>query len=114
MILAGTVFLVAWTAIIERPRLVFSTRAWLAVAAQGLLATAMAYLLWNWGMARLPAAKAGVFFNMEPIVGTLLGVFLLKEKLGTMAILGGAMIICGAVYFSRRIGSSTNQSSEET
>jgi drug/metabolite transporter (DMT)-like permease len=102
MILAGTVFLVAWTAIFERPRFTFSARAWLAVAAQGVLATAMAYLLWNWGMARLPAAKAGIFFNMEPLVGTLLGVLVLNEKLGRLTFLGGTMILCGAVYFSRR------------
>ena len=106
MILAGTIFLVAGTAIFERPRFAFSTRAWLAVAAQGLLATAIAYLLWNWGMARLPAAKAGIFFNMEPLVGTLLGVVVLKETLGGLTILGGAMIVCGAVYFSTKTNAS--------
>lgn len=102
MIVAGTVFLVAWTAMFERPSFSFSTRAWLAVAAQGVLATAIAYLLWNWGMARLPAAKAGIFFNMEPLIGTLLGVLVLNERLGGLTILGGAMIILGALYFSTR------------
>jgi len=106
MIVAGTVFLVTWTAILERPRFTFSARAWLAVAAQGVLATAMAYLLWNWGMARLPAAKAGIFFNMEPLVGTLLGVLVLNEKLGGLTILGGTMILCGAGYFSTRTNAS--------
>jgi len=102
MIVAGTVFLVAWTAMFEHPRFTFSTRAWLAVAAQGVLATAMAYMFWNWGMARLPAAKAGIFFNMEPLVGTLLGVLVLSERLGGLTILGGVMIIFGALYFSTR------------
>ncbi|PYX32145.1 MAG: EamA family transporter [Acidobacteria bacterium] len=108
-ILAGTVFLVAWTAILERPRLVFSARAWLAVAAQGVLATAMAYLLWNWGMVRLPAAKASIFFNMEPLVGTILGLIVLHERLSGLALLGGTMIVCGAMYFSTR----THASAEE-
>ncbi len=102
MIVAGTVFLVAWTAIFERPRFTFSTKAWFAVATQGVLATAMAYLLWNWGMARLPAAKAGIFFNMEPLVGTLLGVVVLNERLPGVTIIGGVMIILGVLYFSRR------------
>ena len=106
MILSGTMFLMIWTAILERPRFTFSWRAWVAVAAQGVLATAMAYLLWNWGMARLPAAKAGIFFNVEPLVGTLLGVIFLDEKLGSLTILGGAMIIGGAVYFSTRASAS--------
>ena len=102
MIVAGTVFLVAWTAMFERPRFAFSTRAWLAVAAQGVLATAMAYMLWNWGMARVPVAKAGIFVNMEPLVGTLLGVLVLDERLGGLTILGGVMIILGALYFSTK------------
>ena len=109
MIVAGTVFLVAWTAIFEHPRFTFSARAWLAVAAQGVLATALAYLLWNWGMARLPAAKAGIFFNLEPLVGTLLGVLVLNEKLGGLTILGGTMILCGAGYFSTRTNATETQ-----
>jgi len=109
MIFAGTVFLVAWSAIFERPQFTFSARAWLAVAAQGVLATAVAYILWNWGMARLPAAKAGIFFNMEPLVGTLLGVVVLSEKLGGLTIIGGAMIIGGAVYFSTRTNAPEEQ-----
>ena len=107
MIVAGTIVLVVWTAIFERPRFNLSARAWLAVAAQGVLATAMAYMLWNWGMARLPAAKAGIFFNMEPLVGTLLGILVLKERLGGLTILGGVMIILGALYFSTRNLSQT-------
>jgi drug/metabolite transporter (DMT)-like permease len=105
-IVAGTVLLIAWTEIFEHPKFTFSARAWLAVAAQGVLATAMAFMLWNWGMARLPAAKAGIFFNMEPVVGTLLGVIFLHERLGGLTLLGGAMILCGAVYFSTRASTS--------
>jgi hypothetical protein len=44
-------------------------------------------------MARLPAAKAGIFFHMEPLVGTLLGVLVVNERLGGLTILGGVMII---------------------
>ena len=102
MIVAGTVLLIAWTALFERPQFAFSASAWLAVAAQGVLATAIAYMLWNWGMARIPAAKAGIFCNMEPLIGTLLGVLVLTERLSGLAIVGGIMIISGALYFSTR------------
>jgi drug/metabolite transporter (DMT)-like permease len=67
---------------------------------QGLLATASTALLWNWGLKRVPASQAGIFVNLEPLVGAILGVSLLHESLGIMAVVGGALIIGGAVYFS--------------
>jgi drug/metabolite transporter (DMT)-like permease len=82
------------------PSLHYSTRVWIAVAEQGLLATASTTLLWNWGLKRVPASQAGIFANLEPLVGAILGVSLLHEALGIMALAGGALIIGGAVYFS--------------
>jgi drug/metabolite transporter (DMT)-like permease len=80
----------------------FSLAVWGAAAGQGLLATASAYLAWNWGLKRVRAARAGVFLNLEPLIGSLLGVILLHEHLGAAAILGGALILGPAIYFSRR------------
>jgi drug/metabolite transporter (DMT)-like permease len=82
------------------PSLHYSTRAWIAVAEQGLLATATTTLLWNWGLKRVPASQAGIFVNLEPLVGAILGVSLLHETLGITAVAGGGLIIGGAVYFS--------------
>jgi drug/metabolite transporter (DMT)-like permease len=82
------------------PTLHYSTRAWIALAEQGFFATAGATVLWNWGLKRAPASQAGIFVNLEPLVGAILGVFLLHEGLGRMAVAGGALIIGGAVYFS--------------
>ncbi len=84
------------------PSLHYSTRVWLAVAAQGLFATAATTLLWNWGLRRVPASQAGIFVNLEPLVGAILGVFVLHESLGASALVGGALIVGGAVYFSRK------------
>jgi drug/metabolite transporter (DMT)-like permease len=101
-LVSGTIFLVGWVELIRPVRFHFSFEAWAAVLAQGLLATAGAYLLWNWGLSRVPASHAGVFLNMEPMLGAVLGVTLLHEKLAKTAILGGAMIVGAAVYFSLR------------
>jgi EamA-like transporter family len=57
-------------------------------------------VLWNWGLKRVPASQAGIFLNLEPLVGVILGVSLLHEQLGIMALAGGALIIVGAVHFS--------------
>jgi drug/metabolite transporter (DMT)-like permease len=102
MIVIGTALLVAWSEAFEPLRFHFSREVWAASAAQGLLATAGAYLFWNWGLARVPASKAGVFLNLEPLVGSCLGVVVLHEMLGATALIGGALILGPAIYFSRR------------
>jgi drug/metabolite transporter (DMT)-like permease len=89
------------------PSLRYSTRAWVAVAEQGLLATASTTLLWNWGLKRVPASQAGIFVNLEPLVGAILGVSLLHEVLGITALAGGALIVGAAVYFSYKPDSSS-------
>ena len=78
----------------------YSTSAWVAVAEQGLFATASTTVLWNWGLKRVSASQAGIFVNLEPLVGAILGVSVLHEVLGRMAVTGGALIVGGAVYFS--------------
>ncbi len=79
-----------------------SVTAWLALAASGLLCTATTTVLWNWGIHQVPASRAGVFLNIEPALGSILGVELLGEKLGPYAWLGGAMIVGAAVVLTSR------------
>jgi drug/metabolite transporter (DMT)-like permease len=89
------------------PSVHYSSRAWVAVAEQGLLATAATAVLWNWGLRRVPESQAGIFINLEPLVGAILGVSVLHEILGRMALAGGALILGGAVYLSLRPLSSS-------
>ena len=102
VLIFGTVMLVALVLATDGvpPVTGISVRAWLALAAQGLLATTASTLLWNWALQRVPAARAGIFINFEPVVGTILGVGLLGESLGPAAILGGVLIVAAALVFS--------------
>jgi drug/metabolite transporter (DMT)-like permease len=86
-----------------------SLKAWLALAASGLLCTAATTLLWNWGMTQVPASQAGVLLNMEPLIGSILGVFLLHESLGPSARLGGAMILAAAILITTRSSTRTRE-----
>jgi drug/metabolite transporter (DMT)-like permease len=104
MLCIGAVLLFVGIECFAPVRFHFSSTTWGAAAGQGLLATAGAYLAWNWGLQRVAASRAGVFLNLEPLVGTLLGVSLLHERLGPLAILGGVLILGPAVYFSRKPG----------
>jgi drug/metabolite transporter (DMT)-like permease len=75
-------------------------KVWLALAASGLLCTASTTLLWNWGLTQVPVSQAGVLLNMEPLIGSLLGVFLLRESLGPSARTGGALILAAALIIT--------------
>lgn len=79
-----------------------SLKAWLALAASGLLCTATTTLLWNWGLTQVPASQAGVLLNMEPLIGSLLGVLVLHESLGHSARIGGGLILFAAVLITTR------------
>ncbi|HEY5086804.1 MAG TPA: DMT family transporter [Gemmatimonadaceae bacterium] len=101
IIALGTIMLAAWVLVVDGlPPVTFSARAWMALAAQGLLSTTAPTLLWNWALMRVPAARAGIFINFEPVVGTLLGVALLHESLGPAAAAGGVMIVGAATAFT--------------
>ena len=77
-----------------------SMTAWIALAIGGLACTATTTLLWNWGIHRVPASRAGVFLNIEPALGSVLGVKLLGEHLGPYAWAGGALILGAAVVLT--------------
>jgi drug/metabolite transporter (DMT)-like permease len=79
-----------------------STTAWMALGASGLLCTATTTFLWNWGINHVPASRAGVFLNIEPALGSVLGVELLGERLGPYAWLGGALILAAAITLTTR------------
>jgi drug/metabolite transporter (DMT)-like permease len=68
----------------------------------GLFCTALTTLLWNWGIHHVPASRAGVFLNIEPALGSWLGVRLLGEHLGPYAWAGGALILAAAIMLTTR------------
>jgi drug/metabolite transporter (DMT)-like permease len=74
-----------------------SWTAWSALAFAGLMCTASTTLLWNWGIHHVPASRAGVFLNLEPMLGSFLGVQLLGEHLGSFAWIGGGLILSAAL-----------------
>ena len=95
---AGTLMLAVWVlARYGLPPVALHRPTWLAVVALGLVATTCATVLWNWGLSHVSAGRAGAFINLEPVVGAVLGVWLLHEQLGSLAIAGGVLILAAAV-----------------
>jgi len=79
--------------------------AWTATAVLGtvylaVVITALGYVVWNWALARVPAPRAAIFLNVQPIVGALLGTVLLGEPVTFFTVLGGVLVVTGlAVAF---------------
>jgi drug/metabolite transporter (DMT)-like permease len=103
-LLLGTLMLMIWVPVRYGmpPVAGVSVKAWLALAGSGVLCTATTTLLWNWGMTQVPASQAGVLLNMEPLIGGLLGVLVLGERLGPSAWVGGGLILASAVTLTTR------------
>jgi drug/metabolite transporter (DMT)-like permease len=101
---SGTLMILAWVLLVHGPPPVhgISSKAWIASAASGILCTALTTLLWNWGLKHVPASRAAVFLNIEPMLGSFLGVKLLGDRLGPFAWIGGALIISAAATLTSR------------
>ena len=94
-------------AILLSPVLLLSDSSWLlqprgAIVALelGLLATAAAYLLFGRGLASVPVTTAATLSLAEPLTAGLLGVLVLGERLGPVALLGAGLLVGGLVLAS--------------
>jgi len=84
------------------PVLLTSGAAWIA-SAQGLAValwlgiatTTIAYFLFGRGLRVLPAGPTATLVLAEPLIATLLGVFILGEQLGLAGWAGGALVAAG-------------------
>jgi DME family drug/metabolite transporter len=79
----------AWATLDPRGVLVFGALAVFPGALAG-----MAFL---WGLRRIPAAHASTLALLEPLVATLLGTIFLGEHAGFSVMIGGPLILMGAV-----------------
>jgi drug/metabolite transporter (DMT)-like permease len=61
----------------------------------GLLGLAIAHWFWQEGVARLGAARAGIFLYIEPLATTALAVPWLGEKFAVYTAVGGLMVLGG-------------------
>ena len=73
---------------------------WLGLVGLGMLCTFVAFCLANWGLRHMPAYRAGILNNIEPLIGALLGETILHERVSDLAWLGGGLILLAAVTVS--------------
>jgi len=96
------------------PPLALGTVAWSGIVGQGLLSTFLATAAWQYGAARVDSASAGVFINIEPLIGAALGIGLFGDPAGWPLVLGGVLIVAGSIVVVRGERSDTTHAADAT
>lgn len=86
-----------WHKLVILPAIPMAALLFLAV-----MGTALAHWFWQVGVAKIGAARAGIFLYVEPLTSTALGVAYLKEPFGMFTAIGAAFVIAGVVVAQRR------------
>lgn len=68
---------------------------WLGLAFLGIFCSGMAFLFWYYGLQVLPASQVGAFLYFEPLVTMVTASIMLGEKMHTLAIVGGIIVLLG-------------------
>jgi drug/metabolite transporter (DMT)-like permease len=104
MALPGAVIVVAALTILPialalhgAPSLKAGAAAWGGILGQALFSTLLATAAWQYGSSRVGGATAGVFINLEPLLGAILGVLLFQDRL-TLALAAGGLLIVGGSF----------------
>lgn len=72
-----------------------SLQAWAGVIFLGVVASALAYIVYGRALRELDASLVGAYINLDPIVGVLCAVLFLDETLHTGQMVGGAIALAG-------------------
>lgn len=69
----------------------------LAVLFMGVVGTAVAHTLWNTSLSLMDASFCSMFYPMQPLVSSILGVAILGETITPNFVIGGGIVCCGIV-----------------
>ncbi|HEV7664628.1 MAG TPA: DMT family transporter [Chloroflexota bacterium] len=75
---------------------------WIVVAYMIVLPVYVAYMVWNWGIARRGAAAASSFTLLVPLVSGVLSVMMFGEAFDVAKLVGAGLVLLGLVALQRR------------
>ena len=80
-----------------------------AIGYVALFASVMAYICFNRGVELIGANRAGPFFHLVPLQGTVLAILLLGEELRLFHVIGFVLIIAGVALATRAVARSPSE-----
>jgi drug/metabolite transporter (DMT)-like permease len=103
-ILAGAVplFVICLPATLGQDWQTVSASAWLTIVYLAICPVYIAYILWNWAIARRGVATASSFGLLVPIVAGVLSALFFGEAFGPVKLLGAALVLTGLVIVRMR------------
>lgn len=78
-------------------------RGWTGILYGGIFSSLIAYVIYNWALAKLPAFRTSVFAYLDPIVAIMVAIPLLGEKLTLPFIIGSVLVFLGILIAEHRI-----------
>ena len=69
----------------------------LAALFMGTIGTAAPHSLWNYCLSKMDASFCSMFYPMQPLVSSVLGVLILGERITVNFLVGGLIVCCGIV-----------------
>lgn len=87
------------------PHLVISLdwRGFMGIVYGSVFSSAIAYTLFAWGLSKISATDTSLIAHLDPIIGTILGYFVLKEPITNAFILGALLIFFGIYVAEGRL-----------
>lgn len=102
-LLAGTIplLVISLPAALTQPWGAISVWGWVGILYMVVLPVYVAYMLWNWAIARRGAAAATSFSLLVPILSGILSALLFGEQFGIAKLLGAVCVLAGLLIIRR-------------
>jgi drug/metabolite transporter (DMT)-like permease len=75
--------------------------AWLNILYLGLFASALAYLIWNLALSRVPAVTAAAYIYLIPVLTAVMGALYYRQAPGVFTVAGGLIVLLGTFLASK-------------
>lgn len=96
----GSILLFLATVILGQTEFQMTPMVWVSLSFQSIFVGFISYLTWFWLLRKYLASRLGVFSFLTPIIGVLLGAWLLDEPIGGGFLIGTMLVITGVVLIS--------------
>ena len=100
----GAIVLVVYTSLVPQGEINWCLPAVLCVIYNGLLASALAFFLWNYVLTHIEASSASIATLVAPVVGVLGGVVILGEPFTIQIVVGMILIFAGILIVVKKRG----------